>query len=395
MMVRALLTSLLLAAGSISALAADGVSTNIDREIIEAGRAIMEQAQQESLESMIGSKNPYADDYNALAKDIMSGSRQHAVPFDIPDPMADDEKIYVFVSYSLGEEALKTIMEEISGRSDVVAVMRGIPEGMSLAKGLLKMRMIAGKVKPTPNVMLHPRVFEKFAVETVPAVAYSGSKGNLKVQGVVNIDWFKNQLSKGNTGDLGKRGEVREIDEPNIIRMMQRRAAQLDLKERLKASVDTYWDRVAFTDLSETRKYRRREVDPSIVGVKDLRTPDGKVFLRKGQRVNPLERMPFTSTLFVFDATQKRHVELVQKWKAERPEFSRVMLIATRLPRDDGWEELKKLEESMQSPVYLLNTQLAQRFGLEYAPAKVYADNDKKVFVVEEFPAKLNAEIDG
>jgi conjugal transfer pilus assembly protein TraW len=380
------------AAAACSASAADSVSADIDREIVEQGRIIEQDARGKSLSELLGdSKNPFKGKFDRVTQDILGASveaaRRQGAP--VAAPQGPDETIYVFLSYSLGDSNLKAILGELAGRENVVAVMRGIPEGEKLQTGIRRMQQLANQFSPAPSVILHPGKFQEFDVETVPTIAYKGRRGDLMVRGLVNIDWFLEQLEKGKQGDLGLHGEVAEIDEPDLIAVMKQRLAAIDLQQQAKDSIETFWTRIEFRDLDEAQTYRRREINPAIVGVRNLATAEGQVFFREGERLNPLDKMPFTQTIFVFDATQEDHLRLVERWRSELPQHARFILIATRLPREDGWESLKKLERRLKHPVFLLSPDVHARFELEYAPAKAYADNDRKVFVVEEIPTSL------
>lgn len=381
-----------LAVGAGSAPAADSVSTDIDRNIVEQGRLIEQAARQKSLSELLGNnENPFKGKFDHITQGILDASveaaRRQGAPVAVTQ--GPDETIYVFLSYSLGDNNLKAVLGELAGRENVVAVMRGIPEGTKLQTGIRRMQQLANQFSPPPSVILHPGKFHEFGVETVPTVAYRGHRGELTVRGLVNIDWFIEQMDKGKQGDLGLHGEVAEIDEPDLIAVMKQRLAAIDLQQQAKDSIETFWTRIEFRDLDEAQTYRRREINPAIVGVRNLATAEGQVFFREGERLNPLDKMPFTQTIFVFDATQEDHLRLVDRWRSELPQHARFILIATRLPREDGWESLKKLEQRLKHPVFLLSPDVLSRFELEYAPAKVYADNDRKVFIVEEVPTSL------
>ena len=51
-----------------------------------------------------------------------------------------------------------------------------------------------------------------------------------------------------------------------------------------------------------------------------------------------------------------------------------------------GWDNLNALEKTLDSPVYLLNASLKQRFDLQVTPSFVQAKG--LAFEIEEIPAK-------
>ena len=60
------------------------------------------------------------------------------------------------------------------------------------------------------------------------------------------------------------------------------------------------------------------------------------------------------------------------------------VLIATRIDKEKGWDSYKALTDRMQEHVYVLNTDVQERFEIEATPSVVTADNTKHVFVVQE-----------
>ncbi len=367
--------------------ASTGTSAAEDRELFERSQAIINGAARRHLDEFLGSPNPYTGKFDhvvrTLIEDTARATQDARRQADAPVP-----DIYVFLSLSLGDSVLKTIFADLAAHPNAIGVLRGIPKGAKLQTGLLHVQQIASQFEPPPRIVLDPRKFREFGIDSVPTIATELPDGKVKVRGLANLDWFLEQLAQGKAGDLGVRGELREISEPDLIELMKARLAKIDLRRQARVTVETFWSRVLFYDLEETVTYRRRVIDPTVVGTRDLATPNGKVFFRAGERVNPLELIPFTHRMLVFDATQADHLRLVNEQLGQLPDFQRVILIATRLPREEGWDELKALERQLGHPVYLLTPDLRERFQLEYAPAVVYADNEHKVFVVEEIPSK-------
>jgi conjugal transfer pilus assembly protein TraW len=187
----------------------------------------------------------------------------------------------------------------------------------------------------------------------------------------------------GERGDLGVRGPVKPVTEPDLIEELQRRLAALDLGKLREQALARYWQRVAFVELPVASESRTREIDPTITAPREVSAADGTLLVHAGERVNPLDRLPFTQRLVVFDASDERQVATAQRLGREAGEL-RVVYLASRLDRRSGWEWLASVEDTLDAPVYLLTPEVRERFALERVPAFVEARG--RVFVVAEVP---------
>ena len=105
--------------------------------------------------------------------------------------------------------------------------------------------------------------------------------------------------------------------------------------------------------------------------------------VQAGEQLNPLDRLPFTLRLVVFDATDERQVETARRLGSEAGE-RRALYLVTQLERTLGWDGLSAVEDALDAPVYLLTPDVRQRFALERVPAFVEARG--QVFMVAEVP---------
>jgi conjugal transfer pilus assembly protein TraW len=117
----------------------------------------------------------------------------------------------------------------------------------------------------------------------------------------------------GERGDLGVLGPVKPVTEPDLIEELQRRLAALDLDKLRERALERYWRRVGFEELPVAAEPRTREIDPTITAPRDLRTADGTPLVQAGERVNPLDRLPFAQRLVVFDATDQRQLATAKR----------------------------------------------------------------------------------
>jgi conjugal transfer pilus assembly protein TraW len=176
---------------------------------------------------------------------------------------------------------------------------------------------------------------------------------------------------------------VKGVTEPDLIAELQRRLAALDLERLREQALERYWQRAVFQELPVAAEPRIREIDPPITAPREVRTADGTLLVRAGETVNPLDRLPFTQRLVVFDAGDERQVATAKRLGRDAGDL-RVTYLATRLERRLGWEGLTSVEDALDAPVYLLTPEVRARFALERVPAFVEARGN--VFLVAEVP---------
>jgi conjugal transfer pilus assembly protein TraW len=263
-------------------------------------------------------------------------------------------------------------------------VFRGVAPGERLMDAIREIHALLDGIDPLPNVEIDPTPFRDRAVESAPMIVAQGPDGVLaRVAGLSDPDWLRRQLRAGARGDLGVRGPTVAVSEPDLIAELQRRLAALDLGALREAAIGRYWQRAALVSLPTATQARERTVDPTVTASADLALPDGTPLVRAGQTVNPLEHLPFTQRLIVFDASDPDQVETA-RGLGETPGGPRPLYLASGLDRARGWDGLRAVEDRLDEPVYLLTPDVRARFALERAPATVEAQG--RVFLVREVP---------
>jgi conjugal transfer pilus assembly protein TraW len=277
----------------------------------------------------------------------------------------------LFVSFSLGESALKSTFEEAAGRDDVLLVFRGPKPGQKLPALMADLKRLLKGIDPLPNIVIDPTRFQRWSVTSVPdIVVEQGGKTRLHVRGVSSLSWLGEQIKAGKQGDLGTLGDVGEIAEIDLLEEIKRRMAAIDWKQKQQQAIARFWEQQKFELLPVAQEDRDRTVDLTITAPRDLIAPNGQLIIRAGQTVNPLDKMPFGLCLKVFDATVPTQIELIQHQSCHDKQ-ARVMYLATSLPRQSGWDSLQRLETALQAPVYLLTPDVRSRFQLQQVPAIV------------------------
>ena len=293
-----------------------------------------------------------------------------------PNPapaVAPPRQLTVFVSRSLPDSELRALFIAAAGRRDVRIVFRGIRPGERLNDAIHDLHALLRGIESPPAVELDPPAFRAAGVTAVPVLLLQERGQTVaRVQGTLALDWFEREVAAGRHGDLGTYGPVRDIVEPDLIEELQRRVATLDWNRLRNQAAARYWQRATFVELPPATANRRYSVDLSVTVGNDITAPDGRFVARAGDRLDPLQFLPFTQRLIVFDATRPEQVAMARRLAADNG-GKRTVLLATRLDRTAGWESLDTLEQTLAAPVYLLNAAVRDRFRLERAPAVVEA----------------------
>jgi conjugal transfer pilus assembly protein TraW len=310
------------------------------------------------------------DASQAIPTEALS-TRSTTVASGLPTAPPNKPLTLLFVSFSLGESALKGIFEEAAGRDDVLLVFRGPKPGQKLPALMADLKRLLKGIEPLPNIIIDPTRFQRWSVTSVPdIVVEQESKSRLHVRGVSSLSWLDEQIKAGKQGDLGTMGDVAEIVEIDLLEEIKRRMAAIDWKQKQQQAIARFWEQQKFEVLPVALEDRDRTVDLTITAPRDLTAPNGQLVIRGGQTVNPLNKLPFGLCLMVFDATVPAQVELIQHQSC-RDKQARVMYLATSLPRQFGWDSLQRLETALQAQVYLLTPDVRSRFQLQQVPAIV------------------------
>lgn len=317
-------------------------------------------------------------------------------------PAATDMS-FVFVSSSLGEAALRRIIQEHAGRADATLVLRGVEKGENLGEAILgiqaMVRELNEKTGETVNILIDPTLFETFRITAVPTVVRAKASRTdplrkpeyaeiASVKGLANDRWLISRIDAGATGDLGQQGPVYEIVEPDLIEEMKRRAAAIDWEAKKNEVIARYWGNQKYEDFEKAEVTRTFEIDPTVIVTADIKDADGVLIRKAGERINPLEIRPFSKEVIFFDATDKEQRARVQFYTKKRDAAAKGFVdriyISSKFDPQKGWEGYKELTDWLEAPLYQLQPGLAERFGVERLPSVVSADNTRKVFVVRE-----------
>lgn len=306
-------------------------------------------------------------------------------PPDAAQPAPLAETLTLLVSRSLGESTLRAIFATAATQG-VRVVFRGVAEGEPLMDFVREVHTLLQGLDPVPLVELDPTPFRETGAGSVPLLVLSGPDGEIaRVGGITSAAWLKDQVRAGHQGDLGTRGPVEAIAEPDMIEEIARRIQTLDMDALRERAVTGFWKQARFEHLPAADRPRERLLDPTVQAKADIRHPDGRLLVRAGETLNPLERMVFSQRLVVFDATVAAQVAQAREL-GEAEGVGRTLYLATRFDRAAGWDGFQAVEDGLDAQVYLLTPDLRARFALERVPSTVEARGGR--FVVREYPAE-------
>ena len=170
--------------------------------------------------------------------------------------------------------------------------------------------------------------------------------------------------------DLGVRGAVWPIEEPDLLSEIEARLEEMEdtgEAERMRReAVERARERVEAPPrvggVAPARFLRIRRFDPTVTVERDIRTAGGTLVAGRGTRINPLERRPLTRELLFIDGTRPVEVD----WALAREKPSVIVLLAGRpldLARAHG-----------RAFFYDQGGRLARRLGVVATPSLVAAE---------------------
>lgn len=127
--------------------------------------------------------------------------------------------------------------------------------------------------------------------------------------------------------------------------------------------------------LSKAVTYRSFVWDPTFTVKETITDMQGNVIARKGDTVNPLDKVPFSQVLYFIDGDDREQVNWTRQQIAGQTDF-KVILVKGNIR--DSSNALNERIYFDQSGV------LTRKFGFEHIPARI--SRDGRVMKVEEIP---------
>lgn len=320
-----------------------------------------------------------------FAQEAEKIAAQH-MPQDMDGPQA---RYVLLVTRAMGANRLREALRLSQDRDDLVVAFRGPAKGQKVPEMVKELAALMSLTQDgkAPNVVIDPTKFDK-PEPVAPVLIRLDDEGEVvaKVRGVLNPEWIEARVERGETGDLGRYGEIAVVSEVDMIELMQQQLADYDIEGRTRNAYKSYFARVKLPSLPHADATRERLWDPSVVLKEAITMPDGRVAAYPGTVINPMEAVGFAMTLVVFDAAEPSQVA----WAADeiaRRDGEKVYAIASNFDGERGWEGLGEVMTTLQARVFHTNQLLVDRFGLERVPALVSEGTGNKL-LIREFDAR-------
>lgn len=176
--------------------------------------------------------------------------------------------------------------------------------------------------------------------------------------------------------DIGTFGQLFPIAEPDIMDLIQGRMQHMEddgemarIREKAEKDVKAHAVRPpAVAGMSEARQDKTWLFDPSFVADRDITDGRGHYIAHKGDRKNPLDVIPFKSTLYFINGDSPAEL----KWVQDKIKYSinfKIILVNGNIP-----ETSRKLDEQIFFDQYGV---MVTRFGITHTPAEVFQEGDK------------------
>jgi conjugal transfer pilus assembly protein TraW len=326
--------------------------------------------------------------FEQLLKEGNNGPHVNANDADMEKSLSSEKPIqgrWIFVSMSMPAQELKAAAEEASATKSSL-VFRGVEKGGDTGTITRRLYATVKNIKPIPGAVIDPLLFTRFDVQAVPTMIETNADGETRTaRGLPGFAW----MSKQDAGDLGQRGPVFDIDEPDMIEEMQRRMSEFDWEKEKKHALDNFWAQQKDSiNLPVAEKNRERRIDTSIVSTQDIFHPDGRLIIKKGQTINPQALMPMRHAYILFDATNKKQVELAKKIGDEMLVKQKpVVYLFSKMNTENGWDHYNQTTELMNAPIYKLNKTIIERFQIQSLPSVVEGQGD--TILIREIDARV------
>ena len=292
-----------------------------------------------------------------------------------PHAEVPEDVMYVYFSLSMPAETIRSLFLEALdsdlGRSTVF-VLRGwdVPGPNRLVARLNQLFPDADELGELPNVQINPVLYQQQDVGLVPTYSMRDDSGRwVSVVGLTTLADATERMRRGQD-DGAVIGPTYEVEEPDILALIEERAANIDWEAevaRIRDGVLTR--RTTGRALPHARRDASYLVDLTVVNNQDLAGPEGDVFAAAGQTVNPLDYMTMSRRYVFIDANSERHVHQALDWKAN---YAPVTVITTTPIQDPA--RRSEVMEQMGQQIFEINDLLIRRFQIREVPAIAYQE---------------------
>ena len=189
--------------------------------------------------------------------------------------------------------------------------------------------------------------------------------------------------------DLGVRGAVWRIEEPDLLREIETRLQEMEntgeADRMRREAVERARERIEapprVSGIAPAREHGTRLFDPSVEVERDILAPDGALLAARGTRINPLEKHPLTRDLLFIDGTRPVEVD----WAIAREKPSVIVLLAGH--------PLELMRAHGRAFFFDQGGRLARRFRLRVTPSLINVEG--QFLRITEVPLEDESESEG
>ncbi|MBU2952245.1 TrbC family F-type conjugative pilus assembly protein [Marinobacter sp. F3R08] len=372
------------------------LSGSVSAELTDQQKAIFKAAKQRSNDMDVSSLLNQIDQQKSRGAALIDETADKAAEIAIGQGDAKDEAEkraaqicesrthYIFASRSLGEVALREIFAEASANPETTVVFQGIPKGSKMPMAFVDLQQLAREYDPMPSVALNPLLFQEYEVTAVPEIMAltDGKWQNRKchqevrtrIAGITSVGYLNKRLDEG---DLGQRGPVEEISEPNLMSVIAQRIKEIDWDKKKQQAVDNVWNNMQMYPLPPAPEDRIVKIDPTIEALQDIKDAEGNILVPAGKRVNPLEIQPFNSIVIVFNPMRESELAAaVEMIKAYTQKGAKIIPVLSEIDKTEGWNMYNEVARKLNHRVFMLTPDLKQRFRIMHTMSVVRASGN-------------------
>lgn len=184
--------------------------------------------------------------------------------------------------------------------------------------------------------------------------------------------------------DLGTWGTLWSPVEPDLLTFIQERIKAMEDSGEMAKLRDEAIERVKrnavrpapVTGLTPAVRYRAMTMDPTFTVAETITDTHGNIIARKGDRVNPLDKIQFNQTLYFIDGDNPDQVKWIRQQIAGKTDFKIILVNGN----------IRETSEALDEQIFFDQSGvLTTKFGFEHTPVRI--TRDERVLKIEEIPA--------
>ena len=280
----------------------------------------------------------------------------------------DDVYAYIAVSMSMPARWFRTMLASLANEHKdkrVIIALQGAQPGDFARLALALEQAMPDTQEGSYSLVIDPTIFMRLEVTRVPTFVINTDTGWRKVLGEMSLSQAS-AYAKQDYDTFEALGKTYPIAEPNLITLLQEKMReQLEEQDPVKAmQAKASGSQPAIVSLPLAEEAYQYTVSPQYTVQQDM-TFQGVNFAKKGDTVNPLDKLPLQESYAFVDLTEPTHIEQLKRWQSE---FTNLRVFSTTLP----------------PAISQINSLMVERFGIERIPSIAYQEGNQLHIEVEK-----------